>query len=118
MFRPGFYRVLTRKKNHIVLIEEDENEYQKAWPDVDHLLCIPDDNQEPISVTLPNSDYGVSRAIAKINRATPSFWFINPAFLKDIDDAGDIYINKETASIFFETNQKKASIGFIVDDEG
>jgi len=68
-------------------------------------------------VILPNSDAGITGSLTEIIRSLALAKTINPAFIKDIDDAGTVIIDKNKRYIIYQGNAKYASIGLMEMEE-
>lgn len=114
-YKPGIYRAVKRNKTHIVLIEDDEKNYRMGFPDIDTVFNPGPQNDSIVEfeATLTAHDAGIAQPMAKIIRALPSFKAINPAYLKDIDDFGTIFINPELDYIIFENGTRRSSIALV-----
>jgi len=116
-YRPGIYRVLKRLKTHVVLLPEMETEYKKGFPEFEKFFELPKDISVIHDMVIPNSDLGIVPAFSKIVRLLPSYQSINPAYLKDLDNAWNAYLHKNNAFIVFDTSGMKASIALTALEE-
>jgi len=109
-YESGVYRVLKRLKAHVVLLKEVETDYKKMFPDFVPSFKKSDNPDCEFEGVFDAFDAGIAQAMTKIIRELPGFQTVNPAYLKDLDDAFICHISKMNTYILFHGTRKKASI--------